>query len=67
MRAIRLMLIVSALAMLGGCVAVPAQPGYYYSAPGYYVPAPAYYGPPVYYGPSVSFGFFSGRRGFRHR
>jgi len=66
MKTIRLTLIVSTLGMLGGCVAVPVDPGYNYSAPGNYAPAPAYYGPPVYYGPSVSFEFFSGRRGFRH-
>ena len=60
----------------GGCVAVPAGPGYYpsdgyyppapaYSAPApVYYPAPAYYAyaPPAYYGPSVSLGIFGGGR-----
>ena len=54
-RPARTILIVSALALLGGCVAVPVQPGYYEPAPVVYVPAPVYYGPPAYYGPSISF------------
>ena len=53
---VRVMLIVSALAALSGCVAVPVQPGYYEPAPVVYVPAP------VYYGPSIRFGFY-GRHG----
>ena len=53
------------LAMLGGCVAVPVNPGYYGESPGYYyAPAPAYYGPPVYYGPSIGIRIYGGRRGY---
>ena len=63
----RVLLIVSAFVALGGCVAVPLQPGYYEPAP-VYVPAPAYYGPPLvygptYYGPSIRFGFYGGHGG----
>jgi len=58
---VKSILIVSALTVLGGCVAVPVQPGYYEPAPVVYVPAPAYYGP------SVSFGFYGGGgEGHRH-
>lgn len=49
-----------ALAALGGCVAVPAQPGYYEPAPVVYVPPPVIYGPPVYYGPTIRFGYYRG-------
>jgi hypothetical protein len=56
---VRLIVIVSALTVLGGCVAVPVQPGYYEPAPVVYVPAPAYYGP------SVTFGIYGGG-GHRH-
>jgi hypothetical protein len=58
----QLILIVSALTVLGGCVAVPVEPGYYEPAPVVYVPAP------VYYGPSIRFGIYGGghRHGHRH-
>jgi hypothetical protein len=46
MKLARLTFVVSALTVLGGCVAVPVGPGYG-GAPGYYVPAPVYYVPPV--------------------
>lgn len=54
----RLGVLVSALALLGGCVAVPVDPGYYTDSSGYYGPAPVYVAPPpVYYGaPAVFFG-----------
>ena len=58
MKIARTALIVTALAALGGCVAVPVGGGYYGAAPGYYAPAPAYYAPPVYYGPSVGVGVY---------
>ena len=75
---VKAVLIISVLAALGGCVAVPVQPGYYEPAPVVYVPAPVYYGPPAYYGPSISFGIYGGggghsrhghggRRGSRYR
>ncbi len=67
MKLIKSALIVSALAALGGCVAVPVGPGYYSESPGYYTPAPAYYPPPVYHGPSVGIGVYRGWRGGRHR
>src|SRR5665647_210788 len=48
----RLSVCVSVLALLGGCVAVPAAPDYYEGAPSYYGPAPAYIAPlPLYFGP----------------
>jgi hypothetical protein len=50
-------------AALGGCVAVPVNPGYYGEAPGYYAPAPGYYAPLAYYGPSIGIGINGGRRG----
>lgn len=56
---IKAVLIVSALAALGGCVAVPVHPGPY-------EPATVYYVPPVYYGPSISFGIYGGRHGHYH-
>jgi len=57
----RAALIVSALTVLGGCVAVPVGPGYYEE------PAPAYYGPPAYYyGPSIGIGIYGGSWGHHH-
>lgn len=43
----RIALTLVALSALGGCVAVPVEPGYYEPAPVIYVPAPAYYGPVI--------------------
>jgi len=66
MNLVRVTCVVSALAVLGGCVAVPVGPGYYGGSSGYYetpAPAPAYYAPPAYYGPSIGIGFYGGRRG----
>ncbi len=68
---IRVAIFVSALALLGGCVAVPVNSGYYaespgYYAPGYYAPAPLYYAPPMFYGPSVGIGIYGGSRGYGH-
>lgn len=51
---IKVIFIVSALAALSGCVAVPVHSGYYESAPTVYVPAP------VFYGPSIRFGIYGG-------
>lgn len=62
---VKALVAVSALAALGGCVAVPAGGGYYEPAPVVYAPAPVYYGPPAYYGPSVRFGVY-GWRGYGH-
>lgn len=71
MKTIKTTLIVSALAMMGGCAAVPVDSGYYPGPQAYYAPAPVYYAPAVVYGPSVSvgFGFRSGGRrghGYHH-
>ena len=60
MKIIRASLVVSALAVLAGCVAVPVGPGYNGGPSGYY--APGYYAPPAYYSPSVSIGIFGGGR-----
>ncbi len=62
MKLARVTFVVSALTVLGGCVAVPVNSGYVES-PGYYVPAPVYYVPPVYYGPSIGIEVYGGRRG----
>jgi hypothetical protein len=62
MKTIKITLALSALWMLGGCIAVPVGPGYYpgpqsYSqpapaGPGYYPEAQGYVQPaPAYYGP----------------
>ena len=59
MKLIRVTFAVSVLAMLGGCMVVPVNPGYY-------APAPAYYAPPVYYGPSIGIGIYGGSRGYGH-
>jgi len=68
MKPIRLALIVSGLAVVAGCVAVPVDSGYYGEPRGYYGgyygPAPAYYVPP-YYGPSIGIGIYGGSRSFR--
>ena len=62
----KLTFLVSALALLGGCVAVPATSDYYMDSGGYYGTGPAYVAPaqvymalppvylnppPVFYGP----------------
>jgi hypothetical protein len=60
---IRAMLMMFALAVLSGCVAVPVAPGYYGGPPGYVAPAPMYYGAPAYYGPTVRFGIYGGSGG----
>ena len=64
MNIIKISLVLSALAILGGCVAVPVGPGYASGPPGYYAPAPVYYAPPAVYAPSVGFGFYGGGRGW---
>ena len=59
MKLIRVTLLVSALAALGGCMVVPVSPGYDAGGPGYYAP-------PVYYGPSIGIGIYGGRHGYGH-
>lgn len=70
MKPIRAMLIVSALAVLGGCMVVPVNPRYYGPAV-YAAPGPVYYGAPTYYRPSIGLGNYGGgrgySRGYRHR
>ena len=56
MKTTRALLLASILAVLGGCVVAPIDPGYYGGAPGYYAP-------PAYYGPSIGIGIYGGRRG----
>ena len=59
----KLTLLIPALALLTGCVAVPATSGYYTDSAGYYGPAPAYVAPaqvymappPVYLNPPTVF------------
>jgi len=53
---VKILMLVTALAALSGCVAVPA--GYYESVPVVHVPRP------VYYGPSIRFGVYGGH--YRH-
>ena len=65
MKLIRLSIVVSALALFSGCVAVPVNSGYYGAGPVYSTPAPVYYGPPAYYyGPSIGIGIYGGSRGY---
>jgi len=64
MKTVRVAFVVSALALLGGCMVVPVAPAPYAGPPGYYAPAPAYYAPPVYVAPSFGFGFYGGGRGY---
>lgn len=59
MNLIRLTVVLSALAALGGCMVAPVSPGYDGRAPGYYAP-------PVYYGPSIGIGIYGGRRAYGH-
>jgi len=63
MKMIRVTFVVSMLALLGGCVAVPVASAPYAGPPGYYAPAPVYYAPPVYYRPSFGIGIYGGGRG----
>jgi hypothetical protein len=60
MKTIKSMLVVAALAVLGGCMVVPVAPGAYGGSPGYYAPS-------YYYGPSVGFGYYGGGRGRGYR
>ena len=67
MKIIKVAVVAAALAVFGGCVAVPVAPGYYGGPPGYYAPAPAYYAPPVYYGPSLGIGIYGGGHSYWRR
>ncbi len=60
MKMIRVAFLVSMLAVLGGCMVVPVNPG----PPGYYAPAAGYYSAPAYYGPSIGIGIYGGGRGY---
>jgi hypothetical protein len=61
MKLVKLTLVVSTLALLSGCVAIPVDSGYYDS------PGPVYVAPaPAYYGPSIGIGIYRGYRGHRH-
>ena len=51
MKTIKVMFLASMLALLGGCMVVPVNPG----PPGYYAPA--------YYGPAIGIGIYGGGRG----
>jgi len=74
MKSIKRIFVAIALALLGGCVAVPVDG--YYGDTGYYAPAPGYYAAPYYtapyyYGPSIGIGIYGGSRvwrdgGWRH-
>ena len=52
MNMIRVTLLVTLLAVLGGCMVVPVSPG-----------SPAYYAP-AYVGPSIGIGIYGGGRGY---
>lgn len=67
MKTIRVMFVLSTLSMMGGCVVVPAAPGYYPGPQGYYESPPVYYGPSVYYIPSFEFGINRGWGGHNDR
>jgi len=64
MRILAILLAAGVLALLGGCVAVPAPPAAYYDGGPYATPyyAQPYYYPPAYYG---SIGVYGG--GWRGR
>jgi hypothetical protein len=64
MKLLKMTFVLSALAFLGGCIAVPVNSGYYDAAPAYGPPAPVVYGPPVIYGPTIGFGLYGGGRGY---
>ena len=51
MKMIKATLLVSMLALLGGCMVVPVSPGYY---------------EPVYLGPSIGIGIYGGGHGHGH-
>jgi hypothetical protein len=59
MKTIKMMFVVAAVAVLGGCMVVPVAPGPYGGSPGYYAPA--------YYGPTIGFGIYGGGRGRGYR
>jgi hypothetical protein len=63
MKVIKVTFVLSALALLSGCVAVPVNSGYYAPEPVYVAPAPVYYGAPAFYGPSIGIGIYGGTRG----
>ena len=65
MKTTKVVLMVSAIAMLGGCAVVPVGSGYYAAPSAYYTQGPAYYGSPGYYGPSVGIGVYGGWHGGR--
>ena len=70
MKLLRATVIVSIVALLGGCAVVPYDARPYAARPyGYYYdPAPVYYPPPVYFGPSFGITIEGGRhrRYWRH-
>lgn len=55
--------VISAAALLGGCVVVPPDYAYSGYAPGYYAPAPYYYGPSI----RLGVGVYGGRGDYRSR
>lgn len=62
MKIIKISFMLSAIAILGGCVAVPVGPGYGAAPPGYYAPPAVYYAPPAMIAPSIGFGFYGSGR-----
>jgi hypothetical protein len=73
MNTIKLGLFVTATALLGGCVAVPAAPGYYPgaadyngTAPAYFADSPVYIAPRVHIRPHAGGGGRSGYHGHDH-
>jgi hypothetical protein len=64
MKRLTALLNASVLAVLGGCMVVPVNPGYYAVPHGYAAPGPVYHGAPAYYGPSVGVGIYGEGRGY---
>jgi len=62
MNIIKISFVLSAMAVLGGCVAVPVEPGYAAGPPSYYAPPAVYYAPPAIIAPSIGFGFYGSGR-----
>ena len=64
MKPIKALFVTAFLAVPGGCVVAPVDPGYYAGPQVYAVPPPVYYLAPTYYAPPVRLGIYGGR-GYR--
>ena len=67
MNPIKALLVTASLAVLGGCVVAPVDPGYYAGPQAYAVAPPVYCRAPIFYRPTVRFGIYGGRGYYGHR